>query len=72
MSIKDTVQTDGRVWYLVEGEECVLASDVLWASPYTSCGVTANGADRSRLAPVVAERLNVRVGPGVLAVSAAL
>jgi hypothetical protein len=65
VSIKDEVQMDQRVWYRIEKEEYVLASDVLPASPSTFHGVAVGQAYHPPFGFVVADQLNSRARPGV-------
>lgn len=65
VSIKDELQVDQRVWYRIEKDEYVLASDVLPASPSTFHGVVLGQIYHPPLGFVVADQLNVRAKPGV-------
>ena len=65
VSVKDEVQMDQRVWYRIEKEEYVLASDVLPASPSTFHGVAVGQAYHPPFGFVVADQLNARARPGV-------
>jgi hypothetical protein len=65
VSIKDEVQMDQLVWYRIEKEKYVLASDVLLASPSTFHGVAVGQAYHPPFGFVVADYLNVRVRPSV-------
>jgi len=65
VSVKDEVQVDGRIWYRIEKEEYVLASDVLPVSPSAFHGVAIGQTYHPPFGFVVADYLNVRVRPSV-------
>jgi len=65
VSVKDEIQIDRHVWYRVGGEEYVLASDVVLASPSTFHGIFVGQTYDPPLGFVVASHLNVRARPGV-------
>jgi hypothetical protein len=67
VSIIDQVEVDGRVWYRIGEEEYVLASDLLLASPSAFRGVFVGQTYDPPFGFVVANALNVRASPGVIA-----
>ncbi len=64
VSIDEDVESNGQLWYRIDDQEYVLASDVLVSPPSLFQGLPVEEQPQFALGYVIAPELNVRPGPG--------